>query len=59
MFKPLLRPFVWVARDVLYSPLRLPLPLGAKLAIGRCIVRLDAPLRRYLVGRHRQGVSGS
>lgn len=59
MLKALVRPLVWVARDVLYSPLRLPLSLGAKLAIGRCIVRLDAPLRRYLVGRHRQGVSGS
>jgi hypothetical protein len=59
MLDALIRPFVLVARDVLFSPLRLPLPLGAKLAIGTVIVRLDAPLRRYLAQRFSRGVSGS
>jgi hypothetical protein len=43
-----MRAVVWVMRDVLWCPLRLPFPLDTKLAMGRVIVRLDKPLRRYL-----------
>ena len=46
-------------RWLLFSPLRLPLTLSAKLAMAPSINRLDAPLRGYLDRRHRQGVSGS
>lgn len=48
-----MRPVVWVMRDVLWAPLRLPLRLDHKVAMARVIERLDRPLRGYLVRRHR------
>lgn len=51
--------FVHGVRWLLYSPLRIPLSLDARLAIVPVIVRLDAPLRAYLARCYRQGVSGS